>query len=393
MLALVEDTASRMHATDLRVTDLTTVAETQPELVSQWRELVECSPEAAIELHPDLVLEPAATGQRRSRGLLVHASSEESGLAQLAVLQEKLVRLPFLRGIPGRLPLRGLRLVGNQVLGADDASTARTVIARFEALLAAPAGAPDCILFEDLELDSALCRAAEQTSQARALWLAAPQTRWALRFPAEAPAYWNQFSSKTRYNFRRTQRQLEHTWSAIREPAQVAAFLAESASISQQSWQAKRLGVRVQSDDLQVRQFTHLAELGALRCYLLRSQDTPVAFAIGTQWNGRFRLEEIGYDAAYAKFSPGTVLLLRMLEDMLACDAPEWLDFGFGDGDYKRLFGNHQTSSGTLLLVSRRLWPTLATGLNRTGTWLEQTARAGLRRGGWAGWLRKIYRH
>jgi CelD/BcsL family acetyltransferase involved in cellulose biosynthesis len=44
------------------------------------------------------------------------------------------------------------------------------------------------------------------------------------------------------------------------------------------------------------------------------------------------------YDAAHRSFSPGIVMLLKMLETLHA-DGDRVLDFGEGDSDYKRLFG------------------------------------------------------
>lgn len=184
----------------------------------------------------------------------------------------------------------------------------------------------------------------------------------------------------------------DHQWEAVSDASQVEAFQADASAVSANSWQGKRLGLRVSREDSLLRQFRNLANLQALRCYLLRSQDEPVAFAIGTQWNGRFMLEEIGYDTRYASSSPGTVLLLNMLEDMFQRDTPELVDFGFGDGAYKQLFGNESSQSGTLLVVSRRVWPTLAIGLNRIGTRLERAARVALRFGGLTKRIQRTYR-
>jgi CelD/BcsL family acetyltransferase involved in cellulose biosynthesis len=41
------------------------------------------------------------------------------------------------------------------------------------------------------------------------------------------------------------------------------------------------------------------------------------------------------------------------------------MDFGFGDGEYKRLFGNRQTVTASVLLVPRRWRPLLAVWIER----------------------------
>ena len=46
-------------------------------------------------------------------------------------------------------------------------------------------------------------------------------------------------------------------------------------------------------------------------------------------------------------------LRLRMIEDMIARDTPWLMDFGFGDGEYKRRFCTRQTLSAGVLLLPR----------------------------------------
>src|SRR5207249_4733299 len=111
---------------------------------------------------------------------------------------------------------------------------------------------------------------------------------------------------------------------------QVDEFLDQAHRVSRQSWQAKRLGVRIRNTPEERAYYEFLASQGALRSYVLEHRGRPVAFEFGIQWNGRFVFEETGYDAAFAGHSPGTVLLFRILEDLIARDTPELLDFGYG---------------------------------------------------------------
>lgn len=373
-------------------TNLQLLSEQRPDLVDDWSRLVEHATGSLVEMHPRIVLLDAAKVTGPSPGLLLHAGNQAGELHNLAILLAKTVMLPVLPGLPWRIRLGGLRLVGSRLLGADAAAAIPAFAARIEQLLSGPAARYGCLLLEDLPVDSPWWTAFQASPRLRAVTQVTSQSRWLLRFPDSADAYWSGFSSKTRYNFRRQLRLLDHQWEAVVDEAQVAAFLADASAVSARSWQGKRLGLRVRSNDATQRYFRTLAELRALRCYLLRNQDEALAFAIGTQWKGRFTLEEIGYDTRYANFSPGTVLWLRILEDMFQRDTPELVDFGFGDGAYKQLFGNESSQSGTLLVVSRRLAPSLKLAVSRTGTWLGQSARSTLRRTGLAGWVRKIYR-
>jgi CelD/BcsL family acetyltransferase involved in cellulose biosynthesis len=49
--------------------------------------------------------------------------------------------------------------------------------------------------------------------------------------------------------------------------------------------------------------------------------------------------EWTGYDAAFKELEPGTVVFLKMIEDLCRCGARE-IDFGPGDASYKRRLGD-----------------------------------------------------
>jgi CelD/BcsL family acetyltransferase involved in cellulose biosynthesis len=373
--------------------DDASAAATSAAIVEIWRQLMKDNPTAVVEQHPDLLLRETATPSASNPVHLLRLTRREGGTTPLAVLAKKRVRLPLITGLP-KLNLDGLRLVGNGVIGAESPDLIREFVEQIVAILDDRKNKYDCLLIEDVDTESPLWTQARTSSNVRAVVLVAPQARWRLRFEGPADSYWNRFSSKTRYNFRRQKRLLGGEAECIRNESQVAPFLEAAAAVSSQSWQGRRIGQRIARNEKWQSHFEQLARLGALRCYLLRAKDQPAAFAIGTQWNGRFILEEIGYDTTFADFSPGTVLMLHMLEDMLQNDSPQVLDFGFGDGAYKQLFGNWQSQSGDLLLLSRRLRirPRIAVALNRTCTRLERTVRAGLERSGLSRWARKLYR-
>src|SRR5207253_9536540 len=100
----------------------------------------------------------------------------------------------------------------------------------------------------------------------------------------------------------------------------VGVFLEKAHEISKHSWQTKRLGIRINST-LEQRNFLEfLASQGALRSYVLEQNGRPLAFELGVQWQGCFVLEETGYDSSYSSYSPGTVLLFRILQDLIARD-------------------------------------------------------------------------
>ncbi|MFO0904073.1 MAG: GNAT family N-acetyltransferase [Pirellulales bacterium] len=373
----------------------------QARLVAAWRSLLDRSEGGSLELHPEIAL---GTAEASPRTYELAASESLTGAWQrLALFEEKAIRLPLFAGRKRFPALNGVRLAGELTahkdeLGrphpADDShhSDAASLLQAFAQLLDNPTAVRDAILIEDLETHSSLWQALASQTQFAVLPLADPQPRWRLRLADSSAAYWSQFSSKRRYNFRRMQRLLTHECEAIERVEQVEQFLGEAETISLRSWQGRRLGVRVRRDDRTKRYFQRLAQAGCLRSYLLRSAGAPAAFAVGTQWRGRFQLEEIGFDPQFADLSPGAVLLLDLLEDLHNRRRPEVLDFGFGDGAYKQQFGNEQTASGSLLVVSRRRRPRTIAALYSCSQRLEQFARGALHGCGLQPWARRLHR-
>jgi len=172
----------------------------------------------------------------------------------------------------------------------------------------------------------------------------------------------------------------------------VAEFLDKAGHVSERSWQGRRIGIRVSDTPEERRYHELLAEHGALRSYVLDTPNGPVAFLRGIQTGDSYVHDEIGFDSDFAKISPGTILLYHALEDLTAHDCPRRLDFGLGDAEYKQHFGNHQTMSGPVVAVARRMRPRATLLVEQLRRSADGRARALLRRTGLYERMRRLYR-
>ncbi len=80
------------------------------------------------------------------------------------------------------------------------------------------------------------------------------------------------------------------------------------------------------------------AQKGWLRAYLLYLGDRPCAFWIGMLYHGTFVSEYMGYDPEFRQYSPGMVLIMRVIEGFCNRkdgDTVKELDFGLGHAEYK----------------------------------------------------------
>ena len=126
-------------------------------------------------------------------------------------------------------------------------------------------------------------------------------------------------------------------------------FKARVESLVSATWQARWLGRQFRWEDL-----AEVARRGWLRSFLLTAGDRVAAYAICYQGMETMVYEIIGYDPAFARFSPGISLLYRIIEAIYQRDTPKYLDFGEGEAEYKKQLANDVVSVGGCLVVRRR---------------------------------------
>lgn len=354
-----------------------------------WLELIEHTPGCSVDLHPDIVALDAAGDQPP----LIYADYHGKELTTLAVLVPKVLRTLHHPSLEWIGCLRGYRLAGNQLAGHADPAAAERFLDTVSHSLGKDLA--DCIYFEDIDAGTPLWDAILERSGDTRMQITHPrgsQPHWRIDFPDPPDGYWNSVSSKSRYKARRNARALAHEVKRFTAPEEVDRFLIDAERISERSWQGKRLGLRMRLDQQLHTRFAVLARLGAFRSYVLYHEDRPVAFVHGWQWNGRFEYEEIGYDGELARYAPGRILLYRILEDLIAYRCPEVVDFGCGDAEYKRTFGNREGESGPVVVAANTLKAQLWAGLQYARGAVDQGMRELLHRTGLYEQARKRYR-
>jgi CelD/BcsL family acetyltransferase involved in cellulose biosynthesis len=128
-------------------------------------------------------------------------------------------------------------------------------------------------------------------------------------------------SSRKRQDLRRARRRAESDGAVTVEvhapsPAELEPLLAEALAIEAASWKGEA-GTALAEDGLRLPFYRRYAERaaadGTLRIALLRIGGRAVAMQYASESENRYWLFKIGYDAAFAKASPGQLLLLETL--------------------------------------------------------------------------------
>jgi hypothetical protein len=194
--------------------------------------------------------------------------------------------------------------------------------------------------------------------------------RWLTRLPESFDEYLGSMSTKSRGNLRREIRKLESelkpTLVTVTRPDQVEDFLRDGERVSRLTYQWN-IGQRLVDDEATRRTYKSHAQLGRLRTHIVYADGRPIAFSRGRIVDGTFNYDTPGHDPAFAKYSPGTVLLAWVMRDLIENTKCRLFDFGTGGDDvgYKARFGNLSLPSRTIY-VSRRmdLYSTLLTALD-----------------------------
>ncbi len=360
-----------------------------------WRGLYDRATARVPMQHPDYVLgEVRHAAPQRCQPVLLTA--ERNGeLVGAAPLVPKVFNTRRVGSLgPGRR-VSGLRLSGNEFLQAQPDPAVTTAL--WEATLShVRQSRASYLLIEDLDEQSPMAQAGIESIPGN--WMqfrhAGVQPRRRIHLPATAAEYWGQFSKKTLQTFRRKLKKFGETkLERITNEADVPRFLESAHQISLETWQTRQLGLRVRNNAEELELLTTLARHGLLRSYLWSTNGEPVAFTIGNQDRGCFHYEEVGYKTQYARFSPGQMMLVAMLDDLLQHDRPEWFDFGGGDADYKQQFANHESRSGTLWLWPPSIGNLLTVQSLRTSRRVRNLVRRSIVSLGYASRARQLVRY
>jgi Acetyltransferase (GNAT) domain len=247
----------------------------------------------------------------------------------------------FSLGLPKEvcLPVSILWLEGESFLGSLSASDVEAILA-----------AAGMISGVDLVRLGAIPKQSEFhqviTSRLPGMSLTAPpalREKWVVDLPDSFVQYLETLSSsKLRYNVRRMIRRFadlrKGTLQCITAPADVRSFLDSAESVSRLTYQWK-IGHGICADAETIRACSRHARHGLMRCYLLMSESGPCAFVQGVVRGTVYEFLKTGFSPSAAADSPGTVLLMEVIRDLIENTGCQVLDFGYAGWDYKVRFG------------------------------------------------------
>ncbi|MGH3037700.1 MAG: GNAT family N-acetyltransferase [Gaiellaceae bacterium] len=280
--------------------------------------------------------------------------------------------------------VRAICVLHDGLLGHTDPVTAAAILD--ELLAGLKRGEADLVIFRQLELDSALHRAATgRTTFATRQHGVPTDLRWEIGLPQSLEEYLATVSSATRKGVRRTASRLEQEFGerlsirTFRDPADLDAFFEDIETVAARTYQ-RRLGVGYLGDAQQRVRLELLMAHGWFRAYILYLDGRPVAFELGELYRGRFRSLAGGYDTDYGQHRVGAHLLIKTIEHLAVEPGISVFDFGLGDAEYKRKLAQVSREEADFLLYAGRPRPILVNFARTALLQLSHAAKAGLRR-------------
>lgn len=170
------------------------------------------------------------------------------------------------------------------------------------------------------------------------------------------------FSAKSRSTLKRKLRKFADASGGALDmrsysaPDEVDEFYRHARAVSASTYQERLLDAGLPAGEGALADMRDRARRGAMRGWILFLGSEPVSYLYAPAEGATLIYAYLGYDPAHAALSPGTVLQLEAMRELMEEGRFALFDFTEGDGQHKRQFGTGALDCVDLLLVR----PTLA---------------------------------
>lgn len=158
-------------------------------------------------------------------------------------------------------------------------------------------------------------------------------------------SYLTRFKGKTLNSLKRKIKKVERSnfqeesVRIFKTPEAVNEFISLAKEISETSYQEKLLGRVLPMDADFIKKMKTLAEEDRFRGYILYAEDTPIAYNLCPIYGqGILLYDYTGYNPEYNKYSAGTVLQYKIIEQCFFEKQIAVYDLCTGEGKHKEFF-------------------------------------------------------
>jgi len=224
------------------------------------------------------------------------------------------------------------------------------------------------------------------------------EDHWQTHVPETAEEFYASIRRKRKKEWKRLSRRLEDSAGGplkvecYNNINQVEHFIEVASKISAMTYKgALNAGF---SDSSHTRSIlTQVAKRNGWRAYVLYAGQVPCAFETGIVYGRIYFAEAIGYSPEWSNFSPGTILFVKVLEDLSQNTPVEIFDYGFGSAGYKERFGTKSWPETSVYIFASRLYPVIINILQSSVGSLNAGLQYVVQKIGSVGWIKRRWRH
>ncbi len=293
--------------------------------------------------------------------------------------------------------LRCLTVIYGGILGQPSDQTSAKLLR--ELINTLKQGDVDAVFFNQLRLDSPLYHLTRKMPNFLCrCYSPMVEPHWQTRLPDSIEVFYKEKSGSRKRYLRRYTSALEKASSG---PVEMVCYRSEdkldhvisiASEISAKTYK-HALNVGFRDDYLTRSLLTKAAKQGRLRAYVLYAGGKPCAFEFGIEYGNVFFPEHIGYDPLLRSCSPGTVLFIKVVEDLIENSNVRVFDYGFGAAAYKERFGTNSWSEASVYIFAPRLYPVIINILQSSVGSLNAGLQYFMQKIGSAGWVKRQWRN
>jgi hypothetical protein len=218
---------------------------------------------------------------------------------------------------------------------------------------------------------------------------------WQTYLPETAEKFYASIKRKRKKEWKRLGRRLE---DAVGGPlklecydnvSQLEHFIEIASKISAMSYK-DALNIGFSGSSFMHSVLTQAANRHNWRAYVLYAGQVPCAFETGIVHGPVYFAEFIGPE--WSNFSPGTLLFVKVLEDLSQNTSVEIFDYGFGSAGYKERFGTKSWSEASVYIFALRLYPIFVNALRNSTMAVDLGLKYVLNKFSAVGWIKRKWR-
>jgi hypothetical protein len=251
--------------------------------------------------------------------------------------------------------LRSLTIIYGGILGKITQVTSDLLMKELTDTL--NRGEVDIIFFNHLDRGSYLFNAAiTQPNILSRDYYPEETLHWKASLLGSYENFYQARSKNTKHNLRRYSKMLSNEYGArvryvcLREEHEFEKIMKDTEIIAAKTYH-RSLGAGFIDDDVTRERVRHALRKGRFRAYMAYIDDAPSAFWNGSIYNDTFFAETTGYAPVFERYHIGTWLFVKMVKELCE-ENTAFIDFGFGDAQYKQNYCDYNIAEASLYIFS-----------------------------------------